>query len=69
MSTPTRILADHLLDGGLDAYIERKRADGRSWRKIALDLRDDTNRAIDVTWQTLHNWYPQYHGDDERAVS
>ena len=60
--TTTRRLADVLLDGKLDEYVAERRAAGKSWRRITLDLRDDT--AIDITHGTLRSWYPDEPGDD-----
>lgn len=56
-------LADTLLDGGLDEFVQSRRAVGRSWRLIARDLYEDTK--VDVTYETLRGWYP----DDRRAAS
>lgn len=53
--TATQRLADHLLDGQLGEYVLSRRAKGDSWRRIALDLRDDI--GIDVTHETLRSWY------------
>lgn len=53
--TVTRRLVDELLDGDLDAYVEKRRRSGRSWRLIARDLRDDI--GVDVTDRTLLTWY------------
>lgn len=55
--TPTRRLADHLIDGGLESYVRAKRAAKRSWRGIALDLREDID--LDITDETLRNWFPE----------
>jgi intein-encoded DNA endonuclease-like protein len=53
--TATQKLADHLIDGGLAAYVLDRRAKGHSWRRIALALRDDV--GIDVTHETVRSWY------------
>lgn len=53
--TPTQRLADSLLGGGLRAYVRDRRLAGKSWRQISLDLRDDIQ--VDVTYETLRNWY------------
>jgi intein-encoded DNA endonuclease-like protein len=58
--TATQRLADHMLDGGLHNYVLTRRAKGDSWRRIALDLRDDV--GIDVTHETVRSWY---FADDE----
>jgi intein-encoded DNA endonuclease-like protein len=52
----TQRLADVLLDGRLEEFVREKRKAGRSWRLIALDLRDAV--GVDLTYQTLCNWYP-----------
>ncbi len=59
--TPRQALADHILEGRLAQYVTDRRRRGDSWRRISLDLRDDT--GVDVTHQTLSNWY----GADESA--
>jgi len=56
MTTPLRRLADTLIDGGVDRFVATRRASGRSWRLIALDLRDTTDGQIDVTPETLRKW-------------
>ena len=54
-------LADRLLDGGLEAYVQERRLAGESWRRICLALRDD--HGIDVSHETLRGWFPE----DRRA--
>lgn len=56
--TPTRRLADRLLAdvGGVDQLIADKRADGASWRAIALAIRDLTAGEVDVTDETVRRW-------------
>lgn len=54
----TRRLADHLIGGGLEPYVEVRRHAGKSWRRISLELRDEF--ALDITHETLRNWFPQY---------
>jgi hypothetical protein len=56
--TPTFQLADLLLPDGLEAYVSAKRADGKSWRRIARDLWIDTDHRVDVTFETLRQWFP-----------
>lgn len=53
--TATQRLADHLLGGNLHDYVMGRRAKGHSWRRIALDLRDDI--GVDVTHETVRSWY------------
>lgn len=56
MPTAIQQLADHLLDGQLEAFVRDRRAKGESWRRISLDLRDAVK--VDVTHETLRSWYP-----------
>lgn len=63
--TPTRRLADTLLDGRLDAYVAERRKAGRAWRLISRDLLDDT--GVDVTEFTLRSWYPELLRDQPAA--
>lgn len=56
MPTPTRRLADKLIEGGVDRFIQDRRANGDSWRSISLALRDTTGSEIDVTPETVRNW-------------
>ena len=56
MPTPTRTLADELLpDGGVDKFITDRRP-AKSWRRIALDLRDTTGGKVDVAPETVRKW-------------
>jgi len=48
-------LADHLLHGQLEAYVRERREAGKSWRRIALNLRDEV--GVDVAHETLRNWF------------
>lgn len=63
--TATQRLLDHLMDGELRAYVAQRRSNGKSWRQISLDIRDDTH--VDVTHETLRNWYGDV--DETRAAS
>jgi len=55
--TPTQRLAEAL---GVDlADFIASRRPARSWRLIARDLRDATDGQVDVTPETLRNWYGQ----------
>lgn len=56
-------LADHLLPGGLEEFVMSRRIAGKSWRRIALDLRDATKTVVDVTHQTVKNWFPEDKGE------
>lgn len=57
-TTPTARLADLLLKEGLDEFVNSRRQAGQSWRRISLDLRDATDKVIDVTHQALRRWFP-----------
>lgn len=61
--TPTARLADHLLPGGLEPFVRTRRDAGMSWRKIALEIRDATDRAIEVTHQALYSWFDDENGE------
>lgn len=61
--TPTARLADHLLPGGLETFVRTRRAAGMSWRRITLEIRDVTDRAIDVTHQALYHWFDDENGE------
>lgn len=63
--TATRRLVDTLLDGGLDAYVKRRRSEGMSWRRISQDL--FAGIGVDVHERTLWSWYPELRGTDEQA--
>jgi hypothetical protein len=51
-------LADRLLedDGGVAQLIRDMQANGASWRRIALELRDKTDGDVDVTGETVRRW-------------
>lgn len=59
MSTPTRRLADLLLEDGLEAFVRERRAKGRSWRLISRDIWEATGGELDVTYETLRSWFPE----------
>lgn len=61
--TPTARLADHLLPGGLEDFVRSRRAAGMSWRKISLEIRDVTDRIVDVTHQALFSWFDDENGE------
>lgn len=54
-ATVTRRLADQLMDGQLDGFVKSRRTTGMSWRRIALDIRDEI--GLDLTDRTLINWF------------
>ncbi|MGD9530581.1 MAG: hypothetical protein AB7V44_27810 [Pseudonocardia sp.] len=51
--TPLQMLLSTKL-GDLDAFVTRRRDAGKSWRAIALEIRDQT--GIEVTNETLRSW-------------
>lgn len=55
--TPTRRLAEILIDEPLESFVATRRDAGRSWRVIARDLWTATDGQIDVTAMTLQNWF------------
>lgn len=59
--TATQRLADLLLDEPVEAFVARKRQDGRSWRLIARDIYTLTDGQVDVTTQTLRLWMASAH--------
>lgn len=54
-ATPTRRLADTLLEGSLDEFVAARREQGKSWRIISRELYAATK--LDVTHETLRSWY------------
>ena len=59
MATATHLLADVQLGdaGPLSAFVAVRRNNGRSWRRIAANLHEQT--GIDVTSETLRSWFPE----------
>lgn len=55
--TPTQRLASLLLGSDVRGFIAEKRGEGRAWRFIARDLYDATDGQIDVTYETLRQWF------------
>ncbi len=55
-SSAVYALAKHLLGEDPNAWVNARRAEGRSWRLVARDLWYATDQQIDVTTQTLQNW-------------
>jgi hypothetical protein len=49
-------VAAHYLGEPLKAFVLARRP-GRSWRLIARDVYDKTDGQVDVTGQSLRNWY------------
>lgn len=55
--TPTQRLASLLLGTDVRDFIAQKRAEGRPWRFVARDLYDATDGQVDVTYETLRQWF------------
>ena len=53
---PLAQLADHLVDGGLAAFIEGHRSAGKSWDWIARELWDLTDKQVDTSGVTVQGW-------------
>lgn len=56
-ATMTQKLATVLLGSDLETFVVSRKDAGLSWRLIARDLREATDSQVDVTGQTLQNWY------------
>lgn len=54
-ATPTSRLIEMQIVGTLSDYVMTRRAAGKSWRQITLDIRDDTGE--DVSFETLRGWF------------
>lgn len=67
MRTPNQTLADLLLGEPVEQWAGRRRAERVSWRRIALELRDTTERKVDVDPQTLANWCEDTAAEDTAA--
>ncbi|UNX54122.1 hypothetical protein MF406_14395 [Georgenia sp. TF02-10] len=63
--TPTQRLASVLLGQDVQTFIAERRETRRAWRFIARDLYEATDGQIDVTHETLRQWY----AETERAAS
>ena len=55
--TPTQRLASLLLGQDVRLFIAERRTDKRAWRFIARDLYDATDGQVDVTYETLRQWF------------
>ena len=55
--TPTQRLASLLLGSDVRTFIAERRTDGKAWRFIARDLYDATEGQVDVTYETLRQWF------------
>lgn len=65
---PLGQLADHLLPGGLAAFIDQRRPD-TPWHRIARDLWQATDSRIDVSHQTVISWAEALGFDTGRQVA
>ncbi len=59
MPTPSRRLADHLIPGGLDAFVRDRRNEGMSNRNLTVAIYSATGGQVDISETTLRTWYPQ----------
>lgn len=66
--TATFRLADILLEGGFEAFVNSRREANVSWRRVALDLRDATDRQIDVEPSTLRSWFVATEAPAEKSA-
>lgn len=59
-ATANRKLADLLLGeaGPLEEFVAARRP--KSWRLIARDLLEATDGKVDVTHETLRQWFPEH---------
>lgn len=55
--TPTQRLATVLLGRDVRDFIAERRATNRAWRFIARDLYEATDGQVDVTYETLRQWF------------
>lgn len=56
-ATAKRRLAETLLERSLSEYVSYRRLDGKSWREISLDLREDID--LDIHPDTLRVWFTE----------
>lgn len=54
--SPRQVLADLLLKRPVEEYIAERRAEGRSWAKVARDLYEATGGQVDVADETVRAW-------------
>jgi hypothetical protein len=57
--SPRKRFADRLLGLPVETFIAERRANGDSYRRIALDLLDATSGEIDVTDVTVRSWHQE----------
>lgn len=61
--TPTAKLADLLLPGGLEEFVLARRARGMSWRRIAFEIYDATDKQVGVSYEVLRRWFKDANGE------
>lgn len=67
MRTPTKRLADLLLEEPVENWIRARRQGGRSWRLVARDLYEATNGQVDVTPNAVRTWAAEDQSDEQPA--
>jgi len=67
--SPKYLLADTLLEGKFRDFVEARRGEGRAWRHIAADLYAATDQKVDVTSETLRQWFPEDRDEPETKAS
>ena len=63
MTTPKKLLLEHLYAGDLAADVARRVAAGQSWRTIAAHVSESTGQ--DVSYESLRTWY----GERQKATA
>jgi hypothetical protein len=64
-SSAAATLADHLLPEGLDRFVIRARVEGRSWRWVAEELNRRTDGVVDISYETVRDWFPEDRRDPD----
>lgn len=54
--TLAKTLADKVLETPVEPWIAEQRAAGKSWRRIATDLRKRSGDELDLHPQTVERW-------------
>jgi hypothetical protein len=49
------LLAEH---GPLETFVRSRREAGTAWRIVARELYEQTDKQIDLTYETLRSWFP-----------
>lgn len=55
--TANHRLANLILGRPLAEFVAERRADDASWARIAKDLREATDGAVDVSRESLREWF------------